>query len=167
MKKLSGYIKENRKLNQNVNVSYGWEDEIYENTKALFYDVNTTYGIKKVFAFVSFPTSKKPTGGYPVIILIHGGNGCAFYEMTKLWADRGYVAIAPDFNGTYAKNITQRKLDNEKADIKGYGSFHDIDAENPWAYFSVLSCMSALDFLLSQEIVNEEFIFSCGLGVVL
>ena len=102
MKTLHEYIKINRENIPSVTTQDKWHGELPHNTRAIFYDVPTVTGAKRVFAFMSYPTTKKPKNGYPAVVLIHGGNGAAFYEMSRLWADRGFVVIAPDFNGKYA-----------------------------------------------------------------
>ena len=164
MLKLNEYILKNRNSINKPNIEYAWYDEMYINTKASFYDVPTVDGVKRVFAFISYPETKMPDGGYPAIILIHGGNGAAYHEMSKLWSVRGYVVIAPDFNGKYAKKLTERGLDNPYCDIHGYGSFNDYKSKNPWAYFSVLSAMRAIDVLCTDPLINKNLIFSIGLS---
>ena len=63
--------------------------------------------------FESEPFRGKPTRVYaiyaepkerskeklPAMVLVHGGGGKAFPEWAKLWADRGYAAIAMDLGG--------------------------------------------------------------------
>ena len=84
--------------------------------------------------------------------------------MSKVWADRGFVAIAPDFNGKYAYSINDRQRENEKGGNAGYGSVNDLHDENPWAYFSVLSAMRAIDVLMTLDCVDKDNIYSCGLS---
>ena len=163
MKKLIQYIKDNR-TDTKVKVEDRWWGEMHIGTRAIFYDVPVLSGEKSVFAFISYPKKPMPKNGYPAVLLIHGGNGEAFYEMTKVWADRGFVAIAPDFNGKYAYSINERQHINEKGGNAGYGSVNDLHEENPWAYFSVLSAMRAIDVLFSLDCVNKNAVFSCGLS---
>ena len=53
-------------------------------TEAIFYD-GPEYNGKptKVFAYVGFPSAPMPEGGYPAVILVHGGGGCAFFEWVE------------------------------------------------------------------------------------
>ena len=164
MEKLETYICKNRRGTQKVKIEYAWHGEMFSNTRALFYDVPTKDEDRKVFAFISYPETKRPKNGYPAVLLIHGGNGTAFYEMSKLWSERGYVVIAPDYNNHYAKDINLRIIENEKVNIRGYGSFNDYNTENPWAYFSCLSSMRAIDILYSDESVDKSKIYSCGVS---
>lgn len=164
MKKLNDYIFENRKDIPSPKTEYSWDGEMYIGTKALFYDVPVGNNIYKVFAYLSFPKVPKPKNGYPALLLIHGGNGCAFYEMANEWSEKGYIVIAPDFNGKYANDLNIRNLNNPIGGPKGYGSFNDMYDSNPWAYFSVLSAMRAIDVLTDLPCVDKNIIFACGLS---
>ncbi len=42
---------------------------------------------------------KDPGDTYPAVVLVHGGGGKAFEEWARLWAERGYAAIAMDLGG--------------------------------------------------------------------
>ena len=164
MKTLHEYIKTNRENIPSVTTKDEWYGEMCYGTRAIFYDVPTVTGAKRVFAFIGYPTTEKPKNGYPAVLLIHGGNGSAFYEMSRLWADRGFVVIAPDFNGKYAYSINERQRVNTDGGNPGYGSIADLHDEHTWAYFSVLSAMRALDVLETMDIVDKENVFSCGLS---
>lgn len=161
MQLLQDYIKQNRTSKQAEVSDVNTFGELYANTKAIYYNVPTAQKPYKVFAFVSVPTTPMPQGGYPAVLLLHGGNGMAYCEFTKQWADNGYVAIAPDLNGCCAKNLGERNIANELGGPNGYGTNLRGDS---WLYFSVLSSMSAVDVLCSMDCVNKSKICSCGLS---
>ena len=50
-----------------------------------------------VFAYIGYPDSPMPDGGYPGIVLVHGGGGTAFPEYANLWRSYGYAVIAVDW----------------------------------------------------------------------
>lgn len=50
-----------------------------------------------VFAYVGMPDGPAPEGGFPGIVLVHGGGGTAFPAYVKLWVSFGYAVIAPDW----------------------------------------------------------------------
>ena len=50
-----------------------------------------------VFAYIGYPSIPMPEGGYPGIVLVHGGGGTAFPEYTKLWTEHGFAVIAIDW----------------------------------------------------------------------
>ena len=163
MKTLKEYVKENR-INTPVSIQEKWQGERYLNTKAIFYDVLTKNKENQVFAFISYPTTPMPSQGYPAVLLIHGGGGQAYYEITRIWSDKGFVVIAPDFNAMRANSMNERQVPNPKGGVNGYGSYRDLCEEDTWAYFSVLSAMRAIDVLCSQEVVDKNNVFSCGLS---
>jgi cephalosporin-C deacetylase-like acetyl esterase len=132
----------------------------YENLNAIYYSV----GQCKVFAYIGIPKTEKPKNGYPAIILVHGGDGCAYYEWVKKWTDKGYVAIAPDFDANYATDPSNRRVANSLGGPKGYGSFKQLESEHPWTFFSVLSILNALDLLNAKQSVDKDKISICGLS---
>ena len=136
--------------------------ELYRNTRALYYDVPASDTVYRVFAYISMPKKVPPKGGFPAVILLHGGRGMAYYEVTNLWAERGFVAIMPDLNGKCAESAAVRNKVNPLGGPSGYGT--NIRGEHPWAFFSVLSAMRAVDVLTSFPNVNPEKICSCGLS---
>ena len=59
------------------------------------------------FAYMGFPSTPAPKGGYPAVVLIHGGGGTAYPQYTKHWIDQGYAVIALDW-------YNQRPLKTQK-----------------------------------------------------
>ena len=49
------------------------------------------------FAWYGYPETAMPEGGYPAVLLIHGGGGTAFPQYAKLWLKQGYVVMALDW----------------------------------------------------------------------
>lgn len=49
------------------------------------------------FAYIGIPEGPVPEGGFPGIVLIHGGGGTAFPQYVKLWVKQGYAVIALDW----------------------------------------------------------------------
>ena len=57
----------------------------------------------QVFAYYASPAtmgSEKYTEPFPAVVLVHGGGGTAFSWWVKMWAEKGYAAIAMDLNGS-------------------------------------------------------------------
>ncbi|MGI6714425.1 MAG: alpha/beta hydrolase family protein [Bacilli bacterium] len=164
MKSLTDYIALNRKL-QNPSVEYLNDfGELKTNTRALYYSVETTKKTYRVFAFISLPKTKKPRSGYPAVIVLHGGNGAAYYEFTEKWAERGFVAIALDLSNKCATSILARNLINATNCPTDYGSTEDLFTADPWQYFYTLAAMNAVDVLLGTNKVNPKKIYACGLS---
>lgn len=130
--------------------------------KALFYNVAD----KRVFAFIGYPSTPAPKDGYPAVVLVHGGEGQAFYEWVFEWTKRGFVAIAADYDSQYAIDVEHRKEPNLDCGIKGYGSTfaQNLSEEHPWVYFSVLETIKAVDLLSADSRVNAEKIMIDGIS---
>ncbi|MBR4223021.1 MAG: hypothetical protein IKR81_17800, partial [Victivallales bacterium] len=76
----------------------GFEDSKAEGMRDLMvsgYGPNGTQA--EFFAYVSLPTTPKPAGGYPGIVLVHGGGGTAFPQYVRLWTSYGFAVIALDW----------------------------------------------------------------------
>lgn len=163
MQTLDEYVKRNRR-DCAPQTEIVWDfGELYTNTHAIYYNVPTENGTCKVFAFISVPTTRMPKGGYPAVVLMHGGNGMAYCEFTKAWADKGFVAIAPDFNGKCGESLGRRNVENPLGGPNGYG-FNGISESHPWAYFSTISAMRTVDVLCARGDVNPDKICTCGLS---
>ena len=159
MELLKRFLEENKKSCSVEWTNFDFSNE-YKNIKALY----ITHDSYKVFSFIGYPETPMPKGGYPAVVLVHGGNGYAYYEWIKKWTDKGFVAIAPDFDSNYAINMEERKVGNPCGGPKGYGSFSQLDDKTPWTFFSVLSIIYATDVLCEQSVVNANKISLCGLS---
>lgn len=152
-------------LNKKVDALF-LDEEIenkYGKTRALFYTGEEYKGEStEIFAYLGIPDGKAPSGGFPAVVLCHGGGGCAFYEWVEFWNKKGYVAIAPDF---YSQQFGSTKTDgNGKAPKNplggpiNTGSFYD-NCENykdGWIYHRVSDIILAHNILLSLDSVNKE-----------
>lgn len=156
-------------LEKNKTIETLWEKadvclpEGFQNIQAGYYKLGKE---NRIFAFMGVPETPMPEGGYPAVLLIHGGQGCAFYEWVKKWTDNGYVAIAPDFDSNYpiALDYDSRRTENLKGGPHGYGSMNEIYSDNPWIYFSVLSAQKAIDVLEKENNINLEKIGLVGIS---
>ena len=50
----------------------------------------------EIFALIATP---KAPGKHPGMLVLHGGGGSAEVDKAMAWAQRGYVAVAPDMPG--------------------------------------------------------------------
>lgn len=164
MKSLIEYVKENRKENSTEVQFLNNFGELFIDTRALYFSVKTNSRDYKVFGFMSIPTGKMPKGGFPAVILLHGGNGAAYAEFTHKWALKGYVAIAIDLYNQCGSNLLNRCVENETKTPKAYGSIDDMHENDPWLYFYCLAGMGAVDVLLQTGKVNPNKIGSVGLS---
>jgi len=67
----------------------------------------------KIFAYYASPVTlgTEPASGkkYPAMVLVHGGGGTAFEAWAKLYASRGYAAIAMDLSGNWQPDRKKRE----------------------------------------------------------
>lgn len=76
-------------------------------TKAIYYTAEPYMGNPtRNFAYIGYPNTEMPEGGYPAVVVCHGGGGCAFPEWVEYWNGKGYACIAPDLYGQKDGNIT-------------------------------------------------------------
>ncbi|MBR5192717.1 MAG: dienelactone hydrolase family protein [Clostridia bacterium] len=165
-------------LQINNGISTKWQKEPFslpysmQNIQAGYYNVGKN---NRVFAFMGVPKTPMPKGGYPAVVLVHGGLGYAYYEWVKKWTDNGYIAIAPDFDSQYAvgteydkryreDELERRRVENIAGGPRGYGSITETNSDNPWVYFSVLSIKKALEVLLQENVINQEKVGLVGIS---
>lgn len=136
MKRLSDFLRENRACKTIAEQAFGAFLPEDKNILPIYYSVGDQY---RVFAYYGKPAQANPKRGNPAVLLIHGGDGCAYYEWVKEWTEKGFVAIAPDFSAQYAVGEKERHEQNPLGGPAGYGSVNDFGSEMPWLYFGVLS----------------------------
>lgn len=140
------------------------------NVKGIFF-VGEAYKDQEtnIYAYLGVPSTPMPEGGYPAIVLIHGGLGKAFGDWVKMWTDRGYVAIAPDFDAQMStpEAGAYQTVYNPLGGPKGYGVRTDDligNKEDSWVYQSVSNIIRANNILRSMDIVNDSKIGATGIS---
>lgn len=134
----------------------------------------------EVFAYFASPAtlndSKPPKGGFPAVVLIHGGGGTAFAEWTHLWAKRGYAAIAMDLSGSqpqdptysdgpngekipkpWGRDSTRTRLPNGGPDhgpAEKFDCIHTPTISDDWPYHAVANVIRAHSLIRSFPDVN-------------
>ena len=73
-------------------------DSQYPKMQAILFD-GVPYKGKPapVFAYVGYPEGPVPQGGFPGIVMVHGGGGTAYAWAVKRWNQYGYAVIALDW----------------------------------------------------------------------
>lgn len=116
----------------------------------------------EIFALIATP---KVSGKHPGMLVLHGGGGIAEVEKAIAWAQRGYVAVAPDMPGI----ADPKKL----ADTKGkwsslkYGEARWVaapDASASILFDAVLAAMKSLYLLRAQPDVDPTRIGVVGIS---
>lgn len=98
----------------------------------------------EAYAFIAIPNTP---GKHPGILVLHGSGGNAEEEKAMAWAQRGYVAVAPDMPGLYSP-LTRGDLPMSKGYADGRYTMQP-DTTRSVIFDGMLSAMKALDLLRS------------------
>lgn len=99
----------------------------------------------EVFAYYAEPSGPIPEGGFPAVLLIHGGGGTAFAEYVREYVRRGYAVLAPDL---YGKRPVAGNPSRRIGLPRGTDEF--------WQYQGVGNLILAHSLLRSQKNVNPN-----------
>lgn len=127
------------------------------------------YGEKEntwVFAAMGTPNASMPDGGYPAIVLVHGGGGQVYEEWMLYWMRKGFVTIALDLFSNELDVDLQKVSNPDGGPKEGDGSNYD-GVENPeqsWAYHSVYNVIMAHNLLRARDDVDQEKIVITGVS---
>lgn len=140
-----------------------YKDRQVPDVKALLFESVPFRGKStKVFAYYSAPPGKPPAGGWPAIVIAHGGGGSAYPEYVKMWNARGYAAISMDLYGSLPVAAGTPPADREKVrDGFPYGTV----AENPteeWTYHVVSTIVLANSLIRSFPEINPDKVALVG-----
>lgn len=135
-----------------------------DGVQALLYESVSYQGKPtKIFAYYGVPKGTPPPGGWPAIVIAHGGGGTAYAEYVKMWNSRGYAAISMDLYGKVPApgvHPTERQLLNE--------GFPDPYGDAPkaphdeWSYNVVSAIILAQSLLRGFPEIDPEKIGLVG-----
>ena len=110
-----------------------------------------------VFAYIAYPKTPMPEGGYPGVLLIHGGGGTAYPCFAKLWASKGFAVLMIDwYNSRPVKNAVEKRGRKSSIPLEG-GKRCDIVT-------NVSNMILAHSLLRSLPKVNPEKTVYVGLS---
>ena len=125
-----------------------------------------------VFAYYSAPTGKMPAGGWPAVVLAHGGGGTAYASYVKIWNSWGYAAISMDRYGklpklyeTDAEGKKKRVRKENRPNLEGGHPILPIDNADKtktWNYHSVCQIVLAHSLIRSYKEINPDRIGLVG-----
>ena len=113
----------------------------------------------RVFAYYATPEtlSGTPSKGkkFPAIVLVHGGGGAAFSKWVKLWAGRGYAAIAMDLAGCGPEKVRLNDGGPDQSHDMKFGTIGQPVTEQ-WTYHAVANVIRAHSLICSFPEVDAE-----------
>jgi len=129
--------------------------------RALLYEGPSFQGKPtSVFAYYATPETlvKNPPrtdNSLPAVVLVHGGGGTAFPQWVKLWAERGYAAIAMDLAGCSAKKVRLPDGGPGQGDDTKFGAI-DSSPKDQWSYHAVANVILAHSLVRSLPEVDAS-----------
>jgi dienelactone hydrolase len=116
----------------------------------------------RVWGYYARPT-ELPEKKLPAMVLVHGGGGTAFPEWARLWAGRGYAALAMDLSGNGPE---RKRLPDGGPDQGDEWKFRRLKdgVKNAWTYHSVASVIRGASLLLSLPEVDRDRIGITGIS---
>ena len=116
----------------------------------------------RVFAYYARPT-ELPEKKLPAMVLVHGGGGTAFPQWARLWAARGYAALAMDLSGSGP--------DGKRLPDGGPGQDDDTKfrrlkegVKNAWSYHAVAAVIRAVSLLRAMPEVDRNRVGITGIS---
>jgi len=132
----------------------------------------------RIFAYYASPATLEPKAAkkgerFPAVVLLHGGGGTAFRDWAKLWAKRGYAAIAMDLAGHQPiegkspydlKNLSP--LTDGGPDQGEEGKFGSIDKPptEQWTFHAVSAALRAHSLIRSFPEVDADHTAVTGIS---
>jgi dienelactone hydrolase len=113
---------------------------------------------------VDFPM---PEGGYPAVVLVHGGGGQVYIDWVRYWNRLGFVAIAFDTYGNQLDSELRKVVNPEGGPSENHtGSILDsIDSEkDSWVYHVVTNVILCNNILRNRADVNKDKVVATGIS---
>jgi len=116
-----------------------------------------------VFAYYAAPAGKPPAGGWPGVVLVHGGLGTAYVDWVRQWNKAGFAAISMDLEGREpdAGNSNQRHPTPHPGPTLGTSG---PTATEQFPFFAVTEVIEANSLLRSMPDVNPAKVGICGIS---
>ncbi len=166
-----------RLFDKEVSVEYIPSDIIpnkHGETRAIYFETVPYFGKKTTtFAYFGIPKLEMPEGGYPAVVLVHGGGGCAFYEWVEYWNGKGYAAVSFDCSGRQFGSLAHDGKNDSEANPNGRfleepdnGSYSNNaeDIKDSWTYHNVANIILINNILRADERINKDKICLTGVS---
>jgi len=113
----------------------------------------------RVFAYYATPGSLAGDASLdkqlPTMVLVHGGGGQAFAEWARLWASRGYAAIAMDLAGNGPERVRLADGGPNQGNEEKFGAINE-PVTDQWSYHAVANVIRAHSLVRSFAEVDAD-----------
>lgn len=116
----------------------------------------------RVFAYYARP--EEDDEPFPAMVLVHGGGGKAFAEWARLWAKRGYAALAMNLAGRGSDGERLPDGGPDQDDRTKFRSFREGEVDQMWSYHSVADVIRAVSLLTAREEVDADRLGITGIS---
>lgn len=147
------------------------DDATAEGVTSIYYEGPDFHGKKsRVFAYYAIPKAE-PAGKVPAMVLVHGGLGTAHAEWVRLWASRGYAAIAMDVCGCLPVRVDDqngrwKRLESDGGPRGWDASYQQLGEgmEDQWPYYAVNAIARARTLIGSFPEVDDARVGLTGIS---
>jgi dienelactone hydrolase len=121
----------------------------------------------RVFGYYARPTAAPggtlPKKSLPAMVLVHGGGGTAFPQWARLWAARGYAALAMDLSGCGPE---RKRLEDGGPDQGDEWKFKHLKdgVKNAWPYYAIAAVLRGASVLAAQPEVDPKRLGITGIS---
>lgn len=158
-----------RQLIETIPATFPTEEFAVEGVQSLFYEgLDYRDRPTRVYAYYGVPQGPMPQGGWPGVVLVHGGGGTAFHEWVSIWNRRGYAALSMDIEG-HLPDLA--RAHDERPGHDGAGPcrtqiFGDcaLPVAQQWMYHAVADVVLAHSLMRSFPAVNAAKIGITGIS---
>lgn len=139
------------------------EGDVAVKLSTVYYDGEPLFGkptrVWGYYARPAQPTEKK----MPAMVLVHGGGGTAFPQWARLWAARGYAALAMDLAGCGPE---RKRLPDGAPDQNDDVKFRRLKdgVTNMWSYHAVADVIRGASLLASLPEVDKNRLGITGIS---
>ena len=129
-----------------------------DGVKGVFIEGLPCKGRKTEF-FAWYGVPKNVSGKIPGIVLLHGSGLTAQAEWVKIWNDKGYAAIAIDYDGCIPVKSPSGGWTYHKWGGPCHAGAFDqanLDLKDQWFYHAAANALIARSFLLSLPEIDKE-----------
>ncbi|MGQ9504826.1 MAG: alpha/beta hydrolase family protein [Thermogutta sp.] len=136
--------------------------ETKEGVREVYYEGEPFQGHPtRVYAVYAQPDGEGP---FPAMVCVHGGGGTAFPEWVRLWAARGYAALAMDLAGCGPQRKRLPDGGPNQTDEFKFREFDESTVTDMWSYHAVATVIRGHSLLRQLPQIDSNRIGVTGIS---